>query len=97
MAKNALTQRTLDPMRNYFKKIPAYMAYPQGKWATGDDNWNTACWNGVLLTALTQISDQKERDDFLNIAIENTTTFFNAFQEDGYYTESINSYFKIKT
>ena len=86
IVKNALNQRTLEPMRNTFRGIN--MGWQHAKWMSGDGNWNVVCWQGVLLTALTQISDQRERDLFVSQAMTNTMFFFNAFQEDGYYTES---------
>ena len=57
------------------------------EWMNDSANGNVVFWSGIILTALSTIDDQKERDFFLNKTIEYIKHYFDSFQSDGYYVE----------
>lgn len=81
----ALEKRYIMPMNLSFNNDPWIKS--KHFWEKYDNNWNSVCWNGVLLTALTAISDQTQRDLYVNMSFIHSQNYLRAFTPDGFYTE----------
>lgn len=82
---HALETRIIKPMNLSFNNDP-WIKKKHG-WETADNNWNPVCWAGVVLTALTVISDQSQRDFYVNKSFIHSQNYLRGFLSDGYYTE----------
>ena len=81
----ALAERIFDPVRDKMEGKPARRLW----WLERDNNWNSVCNAGVVITAISTLSDRQDRAYHISVAENSIRRYLDGFTDDGYCSEGL--------